>query len=181
MYNRCFWEPLHICVAWSRPASGTCEQVFQSRTLWDLLVDSLAAHRCLLIVPVLTSYFKPSLIIILELIIGWVFVILAVLPSIQMEVFSFLPGLSGFGYYLKAFEIIITEQPNFLYFFLCFTLANQLLNKSTVFCWTMSGITHFSQIFREMHQNQHLQHFLPSIELFFSIFLTEWMISVIEL
>ena len=27
-----FWELLHICVAWSRSTSGTCEQVFQSRT-----------------------------------------------------------------------------------------------------------------------------------------------------
>ncbi|CAI9587447.1 unnamed protein product [Staurois parvus] len=42
---------------------------FNSGTLWGLLADSLASHRRLLIVTVLTGNFTPSLIF-LELIVG---------------------------------------------------------------------------------------------------------------
>ncbi|CAI9615381.1 unnamed protein product [Staurois parvus] len=42
---------------------------FNSGTLWGLLADSLASHRSLLIVTVLTGNFRLSLIF-LELIVG---------------------------------------------------------------------------------------------------------------
>ena len=87
---------------------STC-RFFNNVTLRGLLADSLASHRHL-IVTVLTGNFRPSLII-LEPIIGWVFAILAILRSIRMVVFRFLPRLSGFVYQFKAFEIISAEQP----------------------------------------------------------------------
>ncbi len=83
---------------------------FNNGTLRGLLAYSLASHRRLLIVTVLTGNFRLSLIT-LELIIGWVFAILAILRSIRMIVFHFLPHLSGFGCYFKAFDIILAEQP----------------------------------------------------------------------
>ncbi|CAI9551263.1 unnamed protein product [Staurois parvus] len=54
---------------------------FNSGTLRGLLADSLASHRHLLIVTVLTGNFRPSLIF-LELIVSRVLAILAILLSI---------------------------------------------------------------------------------------------------
>ncbi|CAI9605246.1 unnamed protein product [Staurois parvus] len=48
---------------------STCLFFFNSWTLRGLLADSLASHRRLLIVTVLTGNFRPSLIF-LELIVG---------------------------------------------------------------------------------------------------------------
>ncbi len=107
----------------------------------------------LLIVTVLTGNFRLSLIT-LELIIGWVFASLAILRSIRMVVFHFLPHLSGFGC-----PFILAEQPIIFCTSLCFPLSNKLFNQSTLFFWTMSGITHFTPIFREKCTVQHL---LPS-------------------
>ncbi len=128
---------------------------FNNGTLRGLLADSLASHRRLLIVTVLTGNFRLSLIT-LELIINWVFAILAILRSIRMVVFHFLLHLSGFGCHLKAFDIILAEQPIIFCTSLCFPLSNQLFNQSTLFFWTMSGTTHLTQIFREKCTVQHL-------------------------
>ncbi len=84
--------------------------IFLQWVFGGLLADSLASHRHLLTVTVLTGNFKLSLIT-LELIIGWVFAILAILRSIRMVVFRFLPHLSSFGCHFKAFDIILAEQP----------------------------------------------------------------------
>ena len=87
--------------------------VFQTRKYFEnctfcsddcLLADILASHRHPLIITVLTGNYRSSLIT-LELIIGSVFVILAVLLSIQMVVFCFLPGLSGFISILKHLRL----------------------------------------------------------------------------
>ena len=74
-----------------------------------LLADNLASHRRLLTVTVLTGNFRS--LIALELITGWVFATLAILRSIRMVVFRFLPRLSGFDCQFKALEIILAEQP----------------------------------------------------------------------
>lgn len=81
-----------------------------SGTLWGLLVHRLASHKCLLTVTVLTGNSRLSLTS-LELIIGWVFAILAIDRSIRTVVFRFLPRLSGFAFHLKPLEIILAEQP----------------------------------------------------------------------
>ena len=105
-----------------------------------------------LIVTVLTGNIRSSLIN-LELIIGLVFAILAVLPSIWMVVFHFLPRLSGFGCHFNTFEIIYTEQ-RVIY---CTNLhvfpfpINVFLKVSQRFFWTMFGMTHFTQIFKGLH------------------------------
>ncbi|CAI9566698.1 unnamed protein product, partial [Staurois parvus] len=79
---------------------------FNSGTFRGLLADSLASHRRLLIVTVLTGNFRPSLIF-LELIVGGVLAILAILLPILLSI----PRLSGFGCHFKAFAIILAEQP----------------------------------------------------------------------
>ncbi len=83
---------------------------------------------------------------------------LAILRSIRMVVFRFLPHLSGFGSHFKAFDIVLADQPFIFCTFICFPLSNQLFKQSTLLFWTMSGKTHF-QIFREKCTVQHL---LPS-------------------
>ncbi|CAI9593268.1 unnamed protein product, partial [Staurois parvus] len=79
---------------------------------WDfrgLHANSLVSHRSR-IETVLTGNFRPSLIF-LEMIVGRVLAILAILLSIRMVVFRFFPRLSGFGCHFKAFAIILAEQP----------------------------------------------------------------------
>ncbi|CAI9544106.1 unnamed protein product [Staurois parvus] len=56
------------CTLWKIVTSSAC-LFFNSGTLRGLFADSLASHRCLLIVTVLTGNFRPSLIF-LELIVG---------------------------------------------------------------------------------------------------------------
>lgn len=105
---------------------------FNNRTLLGLLADSLASHRRLLIVTVLKGNIRLSLIT-LELIIGWVFAILAILRSIRMVVFRFLPFLSGFGCHFKAFDIIYLSSLNFLHFFMFFSSLIHFLIKVRCF------------------------------------------------
>ncbi len=68
---------------------------FNNGTLRGLFADSLASHWHFLIVTILTDNFRLSLIT-LELFIGWVFAILAILRI---------------GCHFKAFDIILAEQP----------------------------------------------------------------------
>ncbi|CAI9592165.1 unnamed protein product [Staurois parvus] len=56
------------CALW-QIVTSSAHLFFNSGTLRGLLADSLASHRCLLIVTVLTGNFRPSLIF-LELIVG---------------------------------------------------------------------------------------------------------------
>ncbi len=127
----------------------------------------------LLIVTILTGNIRLSLIT-LELIIGRVFAILAILRSIRMVVFRFLPHLSGFGCHFKAFDIILADQPIIFCTSLCFPLSNQLFNQSTLFFWTMSGTIHFTQIFREKCTVHLLPSSLNKGHLFDTSFFTEW-------
>ena len=83
---------------------------FSSGPLRGFLANSLASHRRLLIVEVLTGKWRSSLIS-LELIIGCFFAILVILRSTRMVVFLFLPRFSGFLCHFKALEIILAEQP----------------------------------------------------------------------
>ncbi|CAI9569551.1 unnamed protein product [Staurois parvus] len=56
------------CALW-QIVTSSARLFFNSGTLRELLADSLASHRCLLIVTVLTGNFTPSLIF-LQLIVG---------------------------------------------------------------------------------------------------------------
>ncbi|CAI9594073.1 unnamed protein product [Staurois parvus] len=56
------------CALW-QIVTSSARLFFNSGTLRGLLADSLASHRCLLIVTVLTGNFRPSLIF-LERIVG---------------------------------------------------------------------------------------------------------------
>ncbi|CAI9611759.1 unnamed protein product [Staurois parvus] len=57
------------CALWQIVTSSAYVFFFNSGTLRGLLADSLASHRRLLIVTVLTGNFRPSLIF-LEMIVG---------------------------------------------------------------------------------------------------------------
>ncbi len=121
---------------------------FNNGTLRGLLADSLASHMCLLIVTVLTGNFRLSLIT-LELIIGRVFAILAILRSIRTVVFRFLPHLSGFGCHFKAFDIILAEQP--IISALCFPSLINFLIKVRYSFEQCLGWPFYSDFQRETH------------------------------
>ena len=96
-----------VC-SWEIVTSSAHVMFFSIGTLQKLPADILASHRRLLIT-VFIGNFRSSLITSM-LIISWVFSILAVLPSIWMVVFHILPGLSGFGWHFKAFEMFLAHH-----------------------------------------------------------------------
>ncbi len=64
-----------------------------------------------------------------------------------MEVFHFLPQLSGFGCHFKAFDIILAEQPIISALLYMFPLSNQRL----IFLNNVWNDPFYSDFQREMH------------------------------
>lgn len=87
-------------------------------TLQGLLAGSLASRRRRLIVTVLAGNLRSSLML-LELIIGWAFVILVALRSIPTVPFLLFPHLSGFWCHFSwtAYFLLFFIVPSLVYFF----------------------------------------------------------------
>lgn len=66
---------------------------------------------------------------------------------ISVTVFCFSPHLFSFGLCYKTIRMCLANQS---IIFINFPLFNQQLNHRILFLWTISGITHFTQIIREL-------------------------------